>query len=70
MGKIMEGFLDDIKFFLRILRWKEYWTVIAVLLGVLGVWLVFMLALSLANPWRSIIVWGLIFGLAALTPKR
>jgi len=67
--KLLE-FLDDLKFFLRILRWREYWIVIGVVLGVLGVWLVFWVALTLENPWRSIIMWGMLLGLAAFPTKR
>lgn len=67
--KLLE-LLDSISFFLKILGWREYWTVMAVVLGVFAVWVIFWLALSLPNPWRSIIVYGIIFGLAALSPER
>jgi uncharacterized BrkB/YihY/UPF0761 family membrane protein len=67
--KLLE-FLDDLKFFLRILTWREYWTVIGVVLGVVGIWLLFYVALTLDNPWRSIIMWGLLLGLAAFSTRR
>lgn len=62
--------LDNIRFFLHILSWREYWVVIGVVLGIVGVWLAIWLALNLPNPWKSIIVYGIIFSLAALAPER
>lgn len=70
MNEKLQVFLDDLKFFLRILRWREYWTVIGVVLGVMGIWLLFYVALTLENPWRSIIMWGLLLGLAAFPTRR
>jgi len=68
-GKLLE-LLDSIRFFLKILTWREYWIVIVAVLGVVAVWVIFWLALSLPNPWRSIIMYGTIFGLAVLSPER
>ena len=68
-GKLLK-LLDTPRFFLKILRWREYWIVMAAAVGVVAVWGTFCLALSLPNPWRSIIMYGMIFGLAVLSPRR
>jgi len=68
-GKLLE-LLDAIRFFLRILRWREYWIVMAAVVGVVAFWGIFCLALYLSNPWRSIVIYGMIFGLAVLSPRR
>jgi hypothetical protein len=41
-----------------------------VMLGIVGFWFVFAFALCLPNPWRSILLWGIILGLAIVAPKR
>lgn len=68
-GKLLK-LLDTTRFFLKILRWREYWIVMAAAGSVVVFWGIFCLALSLPNPWRSIIMYGIIFGSAALSARR
>lgn len=68
--KTLTEFFDVLRDLSRVYRWKETWTVISVTLFIVGFWLLFALAISLPNPWRSIIMWGVILGLAILAPER
>ena len=70
----MRGALGDLlgvfKDLLRILSWFETWVPSLVALGVIGFWSIFVFALYLPNPWRSLLIWGLIFGSAIFTPRH
>jgi len=68
--KTLTEFFDVLRDLSRVYRWKETWTVISVTLFIVGFWLLFALAISLPNPWRPIIMWGVILGLAILAPER
>lgn len=70
MRKALGDLLDVFKDLLKILSWFETWVPSLVALGIVGFWFLFAFALSLPNPWRFILLWGMIFGLAILAPKR
>ena len=54
------GVFSVIKDLLVILSWWETWIPPLIALGIVGFWISFAFALTLSNPWRSLIVWGLI----------
>jgi hypothetical protein len=70
MKKEISGLLEDIQLLLKVLRWREYWTVVLVPLCIFGVWGIFCLTLYLPSPWNAIAMWVLIIGLALASPKR
>jgi len=54
------GVFSVIKDLLVILSWWETWIPPLITLGIVGFWISFAFAFTLSNPWRSLIVWGLI----------
>lgn len=64
------GLLENIQFLSKILRWREYWMVVSVPLGIFGVWMLFCLTFYLPSPWNAIVMWSIIIGLAIASPKR
>jgi hypothetical protein len=70
MVKAFDDFLDVFRDLLKILSWWETWVPALVVLGIIAFWVVFAFALSLPNPWRSIVIWGMILGVAALIPEH
>lgn len=70
MKESFESFIEDVQLLLKILRWTEYWTAVAVSLGIFGVWLIFWLSMYLPSPWNAILMWGVIIGLALAVPKK
>lgn len=70
MRKTLNNLLDVFNHLLKILSWFETWVPSLIALGVVGFWLIFAFALSLPNPWRSILLWGIILGLAVFVPER
>lgn len=51
-----------------ILNWWETWVPTLIALGVVCFWSFFAFALALPNPWRSILIWGVILGLVTIAP--
>jgi hypothetical protein len=70
MKKALNDLLDVFKSLFRILSWVETWVPSLVALAIVAFWIVFALALSLPNPWKSILIWGMFFGLALLAHKQ
>lgn len=70
MKKALNDLLDVFKSLYRILSWVETWIPSLVAVAIVAFWLVFAFALSLPNPWKSILIWGMFFGLAVFTYKR
>jgi len=68
--RAVNNLLDVFNQFLKILSWFETWVPSLVALGIIGFWLIFSVALSIPNPWRFILMWGSILGLAIFTPER
>ena len=64
----IRDFLDGLMFMKKILGWRETWIPTLTVAG----WVLYMLVISFAhslpNPWRSIIIWGMIFGLVIVAP--
>jgi hypothetical protein len=70
MKKALSDLSDVIKSFFRILSWFETWVPSLVAVAIVAFWFVFAFALSLPNPWKSILVWAMFFSLAVLAHKR
>jgi hypothetical protein len=70
MREALDDLIDGFRDFFKILSWFETWVPSLVALGIVGFWFIFAFAICLPNPWRSILLWGIIFGLAILAPKR
>lgn len=70
MRKALNNLLGVFNQLLKILSWFETWVPSLIALGIVGFWLIFSVALCLPNPWRSILLWGTILGLAIFTPNR
>jgi hypothetical protein len=70
MVKAFDDLLDVFRDLLKILSWYETWVPSLLVLGIIGFWFVFAFALYLPNPWRSIVIWGMILGVAALIPEH
>jgi len=70
MGVIgaIRDFIDALRFMKNILSWRVTWIPTLAMSGVVGFWLVYAFAHSLPNPWRSIVIWGIIFGLVIVAP--
>jgi len=69
MKKSLIELLRDLQFFLRIYAWHEVWFVIGGAFAIFGCLIVFALALSLPNPSRAALMWGLFVALFVLVPK-
>jgi hypothetical protein len=69
MRKPLVELLKDLQFFLRIYTWLEVWYVIGGAFIIFGCLLVFAFALSLPNPSRAALMWGLFGALFVLVPK-
>jgi len=69
MKEKLHDFLREIRFLFKILSWKEYWIIVSVPLSIFGVWIIFWLTLYLPVLLRFIIMWGIIIGLAFLSPR-
>jgi len=70
MRKALNNLLGVFNQLLKILSWFETWVPSLIALGIVGFWLIFAFAFCLPNPWRSILTWGIILGLALFTPER
>ena len=70
MKKALADFVDVIRHLFEILRWKETWVLPGMTCCIVGFWLLFAWAITLPNPWRTLIIWGEILGLAVLAPRR
>jgi hydrogenase/urease accessory protein HupE len=70
MKEEISGLIENIQFLSKLLRWREYWTVILVSLSIFGFWIIFCLTFYLPSPWNAIAMWGIIIGLALASPKR
>ena len=70
MGVIgaIRDFIDALRFMKNILSWRVTWIPTLAMSGVVGFWLVYAFAHSLPNPWKSIVIWGIIFGLVIVAP--
>jgi hypothetical protein len=64
----LRDFIDGIRLMKKILSWPETWIPALTAVGWVGYMLVYTLAHSLSNPWRSIIIWGMILTLVVVTP--
>jgi len=69
MKESFESFIENVQLLLKILRWKEYWTTVAVSLSIFGIWLIFWLSMYLPSPWNTVLMWGVIIGLALVSPR-
>jgi hypothetical protein len=57
-------FLRSIKDFLEIYTWTEFWTIMIVPFGIMGIWFLFDFELNIQNDIiRTVAVWSLIFTL-------
>lgn len=65
---VLRDFVDGIKLMKKILSWPETWIPTLVALGWVGYMVIYTFAHTLPNPWKSIIIWGMIFGLAIAAP--
>lgn len=66
--------LDLIRDLINSYRWRETWIPVGFCLIVTAIWSCICLALKVPNPYRSIIIYGLIFtlalGAAAADPEQ
>ena len=69
MKKALSDFVDMVRFLFEISRWKETWILPGLACLIVGFWLAFAFALTLPNPWRAIVIWGEVLGLAVLAPR-
>jgi len=69
MKEKLQALLEDLLLLLKILTWEEYWFVVCVPLSIFGIWLIFWLALYLPIYLRVVVMWGIIIGLALLSPR-
>jgi hypothetical protein len=69
MRKFLVELFQDLKFFLKIYTWLEVWYVIGGASAIVGCWFVIAFALSLPNPFRAALIWGLFLALFVLVPK-
>jgi len=54
--------LEDLKDFLRIYTWKEFWILIGCASLTVGVWVFISIALKIPNDaLRTVVLWGFIF---------
>ncbi|NIQ06559.1 MAG: hypothetical protein GWO20_12775 [Candidatus Korarchaeota archaeon] len=65
---VFRDFINGIKFMMKILSWPETWIPMLTAAGWVGYMLIYTYAHSLQNPWRSIIIWGMILILVIVTP--
>jgi hypothetical protein len=70
MNKAVNDLLDVFRSLFRILSWVETWIPSLVAIAIVTFWIVFALALSLPNPWKSLLIWGIFFGLALFVRKE
>jgi len=70
MRKALNDLIDVFKSLFRILSWVETWIPSLVASAIVFFWFFFAFALSLPNPWKSMLIWGMFFGLAVLAHKR
>ena len=66
-----KNFMDAfsiIKDLSTILSWWETWVPVLVALAIIGFWSSYAFALTLPNPWKSLIIWGMILTLVTLIP--
>ena len=68
LRKALKDFINDLRFFKQILGWHETWIPTLVVLGWVSFMIVYAYAHYLANPWRSIVIWGIILSLAIIAP--
>lgn len=65
---VFRDFIEGLRFMEKILGWFETWIPTLVAVGWVVYMLVYAYAHTLPNPWRSIIIWGMISALAVVTP--
>ncbi|MGD8545598.1 MAG: hypothetical protein PVH12_05430 [Candidatus Bathyarchaeota archaeon] len=68
LKKALKDFINDLRLFKQILGWHETWIPTLVVLGWMSFMIVYAYAHYLANPWRSIVIWGIILSLAIIAP--
>jgi len=68
LKKAFRDFVDDLIFLRKILGWYETWIPTLVVLGWVAFMIVYAYAHCLSNPWRSIVIWGIIIGLVIVAP--
>ena len=69
MKKALLDLVDVVRHLMEILKWKEIWVMPALACCIVGFWLLFAFSLTLPNPWKSVIIWAEILGLAVLAPS-
>lgn len=66
--RVVRDFVDGLRLMKKILSWYETWIPTLAVAGWLAYMVVYALAHSLPNPWRSIIIWGMILALSIVAP--
>lgn len=66
--RAVRDFVDGLRLMKQILSWYETWIPTLAVAGWVAYMVVYAFAHYLPNPWRSIIIWGMILALSIVAP--